>query len=89
MNIFQFRNFLWFLVLLFINCQTAKNTALTKNTSNPFIVVLGIAQDAGYPQPHCDKACCAAVANGKEKRRNVTCIGLVDTETQSFDGARA
>ncbi len=71
---------LWLSILFGINCQTAKKSLTTD--SNQFIVVLGIAQDAGYPHPHCDKACCAAVVEGKEKRRNVTCLGVVDAETQ-------
>ncbi|MBL7817943.1 MAG: MBL fold metallo-hydrolase [Saprospiraceae bacterium] len=51
-------------------------------SAEQFLVVLGIAQDAGYPQAYCGKSCCEAVAQGKEKRRHVTCLGLVDRETQ-------
>ncbi len=32
----------------------------------PFIVVLGIAQDGGYPQAGCRKSCCAS-AQGENK----------------------
>jgi pyrroloquinoline quinone biosynthesis protein B len=45
-----------------------------------YITVLGIAQDAGYPQIHCDKDCCKAFYNNKEPRKHVSCLGLVDLE---------
>ena len=41
-----------FFILFFIN------TFFFKSDKNPFIVVLGITQDAGYPQIGCDKECC-------------------------------
>ena len=63
-------------------CQTPKKEAIPNDFPQQFIVVLGIAQDAGYPHPYCGKACCDAVAQGKEQRRNVTCLGIVDRETQ-------
>ncbi len=44
----------------------------------PFIVVLGIAQDAGYPQIGCERACCRKVYTGELKRKNVSCLALVD-----------
>lgn len=69
-------------ILFFINCQIPQKSVAKTDTPQQFIVVLGIAQDAGYPQPYCGKACCEAVANGKERRRHVTCLGIVDKETQ-------
>ena len=74
----------WFLYIFtaFWYCQTPKQTATTKDLPAQFIVVLGVAQDAGYPHPYCGKACCEAVTQGKEQRQRVTCLGLVDRETQ-------
>ena len=69
-------------ILFFLNCKTPHNSAVITSNFNQFIVVLGIAQDAGYPQAYCDKVCCAAVAEGKEKRQHITCLGIVDKETQ-------
>ncbi len=43
-----------------------------------FIVVLGIAQDAGYPQIGCNKDCCKKVYEGKAKKQMVSCIAIVD-----------
>ena len=76
------KNLLWLLILFFIYCQTPQKSTAKTDVPQQFVVVLGIAQDAGYPQPYCGKACCEAVANGKEKRRHVTCLGIVDKETQ-------
>jgi pyrroloquinoline quinone biosynthesis protein B len=76
------KNLLWLPILFFIHCQTPQKSAAKPDFPQQFIVVLGIAQDAGYPQPYCGKACCEAVAKGKEKRRHVTCLGIVDKETQ-------
>jgi len=40
------------------------------------IQVLGIAQDAGFPQAACKKACCAKVWAGEVERELVSCLGL-------------
>ena len=45
------------------------------------LVVLGIAQDAGYPQADCKKSCCSKVWVEKNKRKMVSCIGIRDSET--------
>ncbi|HYV93028.1 MAG TPA: MBL fold metallo-hydrolase [Chitinophagales bacterium] len=45
---------------------------------DPFVVVLGIAQDGGYPQAGCNKECCKRYYDGKEKKHLVSCIAIVD-----------
>jgi len=45
---------------------------------SPYIAVLGVAQDAGFPQAGCAKKCCAAIAEGKAKPRMATCLALVE-----------
>lgn len=42
-----------------------------------YLKVLGIAQDGGYPQLGCTKACCTSIKQGKETRKNVVSLGLV------------
>ena len=76
------KNTFFLLLFGFLSCQTLNKTVISKDLPNQFITVLGIAQDAGYPQPYCGKACCEAVAQGTEQRRHVTCLGIVDRETQ-------
>lgn len=42
-----------------------------------YLVVLGIAQDAGFPQAGCEKECCQAYWKGKEDKKGITCLALV------------
>lgn len=44
----------------------------------PYLVVLGIAQDAGYPQAGCRKACCTRVWAAPKERRHIVCLAIVD-----------
>ena len=76
------KNLFWVLLFLSLSCQTPPKLSKTAILPEQFMVVLGIAQDAGYPHPSCSKACCEAVAMGEEQRKNVTCLGIVDQETQ-------
>ncbi|HXH60031.1 MAG TPA: MBL fold metallo-hydrolase, partial [Fimbriimonadaceae bacterium] len=50
-------------------------------TSQPHweLIVLGVAQDAGFPQLGCEKACCVEKRKGKPER--VSCIGVRNPET--------
>lgn len=48
------------------------------------ILVLGIAQDAGYPQAGCQKDCCVQNYEGKLAKQKVSCISIVDTVSQSY-----
>ena len=70
-----------FIILISGSCSAQKKGNTTTDLPQQFIVVLGIAQDAGYPQAFCGKACCEAVARGQEKPRKVTSLGLVDRES--------
>jgi pyrroloquinoline quinone biosynthesis protein B len=53
-----------------------------QDNSTAFTVVLGIAQDGGYPQVGCRRACCRA-ATEAHIRRHVTCLAIVDSQTES------
>ena len=55
--------------------------AFTTYAQEPYVVVLGIAQDGGYPQAGCNKACCRAVWEKKLAFESVSCIALVDPST--------
>lgn len=50
-------------------------------SESPFLMVLGIAQDAGFPQISCKKSCCKEVIEGTDSTRFVSCLGLVDPLT--------
>jgi pyrroloquinoline quinone biosynthesis protein B len=42
------------------------------------LIVLGTAQDGGYPQAGCTKECCQYYFSGKEPAHTPTCLGIVD-----------
>ena len=73
-NIFFFS----FLFIVFISCKNE----LEKKEDNfkQYITVLGIAQDGGYPHIGCQKECCANYYNGKNKRKSVVSLGLIDSQ---------
>ena len=48
----------------------------------PYIMILGVAQDGGFPQAGCQKECCKAVWNNKSLRQGVSSIALVDPVSQ-------
>jgi len=48
---------------------------------HPFIVVSGIAQDAGYPQIDCNKECCKKYWDKKLPRQKVASLALIDPAT--------
>ncbi len=51
--------------------------------NDPFVVILGNAQDAGYPQSNCNKACCKQAWKDHSKRRFATSIAVVDPQSKS------
>lgn len=56
-------------------------TSFTFPAKDPFLVVLGIAQDAGYPQIGCDKDCCKKYWDRKMPKQKVSCLALFDPAT--------
>ena len=73
-----------FLSLVF-SCEPTSSEQVKKEGTEerPYIQVMGIAQDAGYPQAACMKKCCLPVWKGKATSRLVSCLGLVDPVTHS------
>tara|TARA_R110001592_G_scaffold272879_3_gene539731 strand:- start:3667 stop:4617 length:951 start_codon:yes stop_codon:yes gene_type:complete len=70
---------IYFLVisLTFICCNSKPDTNQSK-PNRQYITVLGIAQDAGYPHINCEKECCKAFYDGKESKKLIVSLGLVD-----------
>ena len=78
----------WILSFLFLllglgyfSCQTYCPEPPVSGTA-PYLLVLGIAQDAGYPQAGCAKDCCRPLWSDPLQRKRVTCLGLVDPLSQ-------
>lgn len=77
------------IVLGFIACEPASapekkesgDKVQNSNIDGTYLIVLGVAQDAGYPQADCNKACCQPFWEGKEKERYTSCLGIVDEST--------
>ena len=75
------RVFLYFITLslLFVSCNSKQNKK-DSVSGNQYITVLGVAQDAGFPHVNCNKECCQAYYDGKESKKLIVCLGLVDLE---------
>ncbi|MGH1435529.1 MAG: MBL fold metallo-hydrolase [Lewinella sp.] len=75
-----------FLSLVLFSCVPIDKDAVAEEAipSGPYVIVLGIAQDAGYPQTACRKECCTQVWEGQEQPRKVSCLGLVDPVTRQL-----
>ncbi|HEY5773919.1 MAG TPA: MBL fold metallo-hydrolase, partial [Chitinophagaceae bacterium] len=56
-------------------------TSFQPPVKDPFIVVLGTTQDAGYPQIGCDKQCCKKYWDKKITKQKVSCLALFDPST--------
>lgn len=78
----------WFLFLLPVfGCKQKKPPAdivYIKEPGRPYISVLGIAQDAGYPQAGCRKSCCASFYRGDSDKKHVSSLALVDPLTKKY-----
>lgn len=68
-------------ILFLYSCNSDSKTERVKRPQQ-YITVLGIAQDAGYPQIDCDKDCCRLFYDKKEPKKLVSCLGLVDLENK-------
>lgn len=64
--------------------SSESDTTSVDNMSKPGIVVLGTAQDAGYPQINCKKSCCMRAWNHAPLREPVSCLGLYDPESDQI-----
>jgi pyrroloquinoline quinone biosynthesis protein B len=64
------------LLILFAACATAPRPATT-----PFTIVLGIAQDGGYPQAGCNRPDCAAAWRNPKLRQRVASLAIVDPQS--------
>jgi len=73
--------------ILLLSCAQKKNETQVEE-KDPYILVLGNAQDAGYPQIACQKNCCQRVYKNPEYKRLTSSIAVVDpisNESWIFD----
>lgn len=64
--------------------KALNNDVVKKDLPEQFLVILGVAQDAGYPQVGCEKECCKAYWEGKETKKHITSLALVDNTTNQY-----
>lgn len=79
MRIFQ--NPYLLLGIILLGC-TSKSKSNETKLNGQYITVLGVAQDAGFPQIDCEKECCKAFYKGEESKKLVSCLGLVDLKNK-------
>ncbi|MFK7797076.1 MAG: pyrroloquinoline quinone biosynthesis protein PqqB, partial [Aureispira sp.] len=59
-------------------CQPATTNTTTPKEKQPYLIVLGNVQDAGYPQIGCMKACCKEHWHPNAQKKSITALGIVD-----------
>jgi pyrroloquinoline quinone biosynthesis protein B len=57
-------------------------TPPTARAADPYLVILGVAQDAGHPQSACEKDCCKAAFEDPSKGHLVASAAIVDPDTK-------
>ncbi len=65
------------IILTILACKKPMN-----ENKEPYAVVLGVAQDAGYPQAGCEKDCCKEAWKDYTKRRYISSLAIVDPVTK-------
>ena len=67
--------------LILCSCQPSMKQEI-QTLINPYIFVLGVAQDAGYPQINCEKECCQRVYTNPENKRLISSIAVIDPNSK-------
>ena len=73
------RSLLLLLISFLLSCSSEAPPRTAVPTSAVGVVVLGTAQDAGYPQADCQKACCASAWADPARAEMVSCLAIYDT----------
>jgi len=78
------------LIFVLIACYSCSEKKIKDsiNIKEPYLMVLGNAQDAGYPQIACEKDCCQRTYDNPSNKRLVSSIAVIDpisNESWLFD----
>ena len=76
------KNILLISVVFIFSCTSQQKESplegeTTEIPNTAYVMVLGIAQDAGYPQMNCKKECCAAAWNNPALQKTTSCLAIV------------
>jgi pyrroloquinoline quinone biosynthesis protein B len=66
------------LICVIIIFSFACNQPAEKIPTTAYVMVLGVAQDAGYPQMNCKKECCKQAWGNSDLKRTTSCLAIVD-----------
>ena len=66
------------LIYLIIGFSFACSQPAEKTPITAYVMVLGVAQDAGYPQMNCKKDCCKQAWGNSDLQRTTSCLAIVD-----------
>jgi len=68
------RNLIYLIIIFSFAC----NQPIEKTSTTAYVMVLGVAQDAGYPQMNCKKECCKQAWGNPDLQRTTSCLAIVD-----------
>lgn len=71
----RMNRFLGLLLCLTLGCAA---TSVQSESDAPFVLVLGVAQDGGYPQAGCEKPHCARAHKDPSLKRFVSSLAIID-----------
>jgi len=71
------------MVMLLSACFPSENMELIIPDSDTYVLILGVAQDAGYPQAGCIQEHCMRHWRGEEEARYATSIAVLDKKTNT------
>jgi pyrroloquinoline quinone biosynthesis protein B len=69
-------------LLLIIQFSFSFNLLAQPPSTAPYVIILGTAQDGGYPQAGCRRECCAEFYSGRGEKHTVSSIAVVDPLTR-------
>ncbi len=69
------------LLSFFISINIFSENINDSKSHKPYAVVLGIAQDGGYPHAGCERRCCANLWKNDSLKKMVSCISVIDPKS--------
>ena len=69
------------LLSFFISFNIFSKNINDPKSHKPYALVLGIAQDGGYPHAGCERRCCANLWKNDSLKKMVSCISVIDPES--------
>ena len=69
------------LLVFFISFDIFSKNINDSKSHKPYAVVLGIAQDGGYPHAGCERRCCADLWKNDSLKKMVSCISVIDPKS--------